>query len=245
MIRPFALALILILVAGGARATPYAAVQSEDRLLGANDETFFVLRHIHIQPGSYYLRTERWEFIAISLEDGRIQDRCLLRETDFEEHLVDDKSKWQSTERSGPECDVFSKLAQAKAHYPELIGLNPPLQPVHLEGRVILITRSDSEPPAPLMNWSDIDGFARNMTLIEGVTLNWLPEGEPFCAYCEAMPAEDGAPECSLSPAVQHVVPNGPVFLNLNCLTGDFESSGARFFIPVSSRLFQGEGHDD
>ena len=230
------LALLALLAAAPAAATPSAALVSSDQLLGANERSFFVLRTTTIWPGSHYQVIRRLEFLEVSAWDGTLRDGCTLRETTSDQDAASDNGVWTHRDSTLAPCDPAARLRAASADYPAPRHGLAPAWPVTFSGDDITISRGDGAAPARLLDWAYVVSRAGAMTTGTG------PEAP--CPFCEATEGLAPAEACTLDPAATEF-PFAPwVFLRLVCWDGSSDLSGAVVHIPVSRKTYT-EGHSE
>jgi hypothetical protein len=227
-----------------ASASPGSAIILSDDLLGANERSFFVLRTTLLNPPTYYSRTVRHELVEISLWDGSIRSRCLLRQTTS---TVDPNTGLPvpgMSEEASPACNPFVVLAEQAAVAVVPLSKEPPAQPVKLAAGTVHINRNGDDNWARLLDAPYVETRARALTRFDPASAPFdvgANDAETFNLYDPWGDQQPLSEACTLRPEVRTLTQAGWVFLHFLCWTGDGDVDGAGFYIPVSAKTFAGE----
>ncbi|MCC2110839.1 MAG: hypothetical protein KDJ16_02255 [Hyphomicrobiales bacterium] len=226
---------------GVAHATPGAAVIMEDRLLGADDRSFFVLRTTFLNPPTYYSATRQLEFLEISVWDGTIRSRCLLRRTQYDNDAAANNDIWTRAEEAETGCDPFKILAERGAAYAEPKAVEDGLNwKLVLRGSAVMVEPEAGGDRRPLLSDDYVEVRSRATTVIDTAAIPW-PTGEES-AFSIVESLAGGAPlddVCKVDPWPHELFESKWLFVGLTCWTGDGDLDGARFLVPLSEKTWR------
>ena len=244
------LTIIFLTLAGHpGNATPEYVVTTHDQLLGANANSFFVMRTVTIMPGSYYNTEYRTLFLELSAWDGHIRHSCTLRralaETD------PDVDNWVLQETTPPPCDMAGHMRNAGAWFvrPTRTSENHALR-LSRQGLDIRWRNEDATEFSPLLGWPYIDTRARAMGVIDdlGDTGMWRDVPDTQCPWCEMFPAGGQIPDtmfenpdfpaCAVGTDIAAVPSSGWVFARFICNSDNTDTHGAVFYVPISLETY-------
>lgn len=248
MLRSIGL-LIAILMTTFAVATPSPSVVISDNLLGATALSYFVIRSTTIQPPSYYEYSKRVEFIEFSIETGRIENRCLVRETAFETDLDAPTTSWIQKELTPPACHPFEILSQKGANYiePERVGPNTYLFRLDEDG--LSFQNTDNDDKNIWSSFYSLDHFrerATNGTVVDASILPWQVAVDSSNAFSIVGMNDDyyGEPLHKTCMLDQNLLSSRRIewsFLRMICWAGDDDVDGANFYIPIPNQALRNE----
>ncbi|WP_306259722.1 hypothetical protein [Pararhizobium sp. IMCC21322] len=78
----------------GANATPDPGIVISDQIIGTTPNTFFVIRTTTLRPPSHYEYKKRVELVELSIPSGKIEQQCLVRETEYHYDFEASQETW-------------------------------------------------------------------------------------------------------------------------------------------------------
>lgn len=248
MLRSIGL-LVTILMTTFAAATPSPSVVVSDRIIGATALRFFVIRSTTVQPPSYYEYSKRVEFIELSIETGRVENRCLVRETAFETDLDAPTTSWIQRELMPPPCHPFEILSQSGANYIEPDSVGPNTYAFRLDEDGLSFQDTDNEDKETWTSLYSLDGIrdrASKGTLVDASILPWQVEVDSSNSFSIVGMNDDyyGVPLYKTCMPERNLLETrriGWSFLRLVCWSGDGDVDGANFYIPISNQALRNE----
>lgn len=236
--------LITLLMTTHATATPDAGLALSDQIVGANARNFFVIRTSTLRPPNYYEYSKRVELIELSIETGRIESRCLVRETSYTTDPNAPDTSWVQNELMPTGCHPFEELSKKGANYiePESVGPNYYTFRLGEDGLSFQETETDDAPVwTLLLPLSDVKTKALNGSKIQVESLPWY-SGEDAPEMISVIAVDDEYEPlhtaCTPHQFPFHALRMKWRFIRLNCWSGDDDAFGANFYVPVSGQLF-------
>ena len=108
---------LILASALSAQAGPNPAIVISDHIVGTTPGSFFVIRTTTFNGPTYYQYSKRIDFVELSIKDGSIMQRCMLRETEYASDAGVEQETWTQTEKPRPSCQVFEVLSKRSAVY--------------------------------------------------------------------------------------------------------------------------------
>ncbi len=235
---------LLLMSAVHLSATPGPGIVMSDEIIGATAKSYFVIRTTRLRPPTYYQFLERIEFVELSIPDGKVRKRCLLRETDNQSDVGADKETWKRTERKASSCRPFDVLSHRNARYIEPQSRDGSAYSFRLGTDGLAVKSISSE---ATINWTGVASLKetkqRTVTVatIPTAMIPWQTHSSPNTDY-DLLWLETGDQPlheaCKIDPVAMTAIDIHWVFLRFFCWSGDDDADGANFFIPVDSRLW-------
>ncbi|MEP0522166.1 MAG: hypothetical protein ABJO09_15110 [Hyphomicrobiales bacterium] len=225
-------------------ATPDAGLVLSDQIVGVTDRSFFVIRTSTLRPPSYYEYSKRVELIELSIKTGHIENRCLVRETNYTTDPNEPNTSWVQEELMPTACHPFDELFKKGANYIEAESAGPSYYTFRLreDGLSYRETESDDQESwMHLLPISEVKTRALNGSKIEVESLPWY-SGENAPKMISAIIIDDEYEPlhtiCTPHQFAFNALRNNWQFIRLNCWSGDDDAFGANFYVPVPGNLF-------
>lgn len=234
---------LTFLVATTAQATPDAGLVLSDQIVGATARSFFVIRTSTLRPPSYYEYSKRVELVELSIETGGIESKCLVRETAYTTDPNAPSTSWVQNELMLPACHPFELLSQKGANYIEPKSVGTSYYKIKLGEDGLSFQKTETDDTGtwmPLLPLADVKTRALNGSKIKTASLPWYV-GEDAPETINAVTIDD-AYEPLYEACTPHQFPFNALriewqFIRLNCWSGDDDTWGASFYVPVPARL--------
>lgn len=225
----------------GANATPDPGIVISDQIIGTSPETFFVIRTITLRPPSYYEYKKRVELVELSIPSGKIEQQCLVRETEYQYDFEASQETWTQAELVKSGCQVFDVLTKRSANYIEPQRMGPHYHEYRLAAEGVFGRRTDIEDPQPwqlLLTLTDIRNRAGETTMLSRSILSWQTDddlGDSFSLFSPDVEYETLPNICDLNAAPVSALRQEWLFQKFICWSGDDDSHGAIFYLPIKS----------
>lgn len=225
----------------GSHATPGSGIVTSDQIIGTTSKTFFVIRTTTLRPPSYYEYKKRIELVELSIASGAIEQQCLVRETAYEYDFDASQETWEETELVESGCQVFDVLTMRGANYIEPQAMGPHYHEFRLTAEGLLVRKTDHDDPRPwqmMVALADIKTRAAEMTKITRSILSWQTDdelGDTFSLFSPDDEYETLPDICELNAAPVGALRQEWVFQKFVCWSGDDDSYGAIFYLPVKA----------
>lgn len=236
------LALLLAMLSVG-HATPGSGIVISDQILGTTSQTFFVIRTTTLRPPSYYEYKKRIELVELSIASGTIEQQCLVRETAYEYDFDASQETWEEAELVESGCQVFDVLTTRGASYIEPQAMGPHYHEFRLTAEGLSVRKTDLDDPRPwqlMLTPADIKTRAAEMTKISRSILSWQTDDELGGTFSLFNPDDEyeALPDiCELNAAPVSALRQEWVFQKFVCWSGDDDTHGAIFYLPIKSPL--------
>lgn len=234
----------LVMMAAPAGATPSPGLALSDSIVGATAKSFFVIRTTTLRPPSYYEYSKRVELVELSVETGTVENRCLVRETAFETDPNAPSTSWVQTELMLPACNPFEILSQRGANYiePESVGPHTYKFRLSEDGLSFQETETDTgDVWTPVYVLDELRELAANATVVDAFNLPWQTGVDAPGTFSIIGTDDDYEPfyeTCTPDPLPLKPLRLDWQFLRMVCWSGDDDSDGANFYIPIPEHVF-------
>lgn len=235
----FTVTTLLFALMPGAQATPDPGIVISDQIIGTTPETFFVIRTTTLRPPSYYEYKKRIELVELSIPSGKIEQQCLVRETEYQYDFEASHETWTQAELVESGCQVFDILKERGANYIEPEGKQPRYYEFRLTTDGVSLRKADLDDPRPwqlMLTLADIKARATEMTKFSRSILSWRTQDDLKDIFSLVDPAGDfvALPElCGLNAPPVSALRQEWMFQKFICWSGDDDSYGAIFYLPI------------
>lgn len=223
-----------------AQATPDPGIIVSDHIIGTTPASFFVLRTTTLHPPNHYQYHKRIEFVEMSVPDGNILQKCLLRGTEYSSDANVENETWKQSEMKRSPCKPFDILSKRNASYMDPRGVGLGAYSFQLGSHGVDVRQNSTEETAVRINvlrTKDLKARAARMTSIVVSSVPWKVYGSPNSEFSLVGVNDD--PEfphktCELAPSAATARNTTWIFLHFLCWSGDGDVNGANFYMPVN-----------
>lgn len=227
-----------------AGATPSSGLALSDWIVGTTPKSYFVIRTTTLRPPSYYEYSKRVELLEFSFETRSVESRCLIRETAFETDPNAPSSSWVQTELMLPACEPFEILSQKGANYIEPESVGPHTYKFQLSQSGLSFQETETEDPglwAPIYGLDDLRDLAARSTSVDALNLPWQTGTDAPTSFSIIGTDEDYEPiydTCTPGQSPLSALRLKWQFLHIVCWSGNDDSYGANFYVPIPDVVF-------
>lgn len=229
----------LMILPGMVWATPEAGIHVEDRLIGNNANSYFVERQISFYPPTYFAHIKDTEFLELSIWDGHVRDRCVMRRVTY---LIDANTDERSTKYEAfPDCDPVRRLNAANA-VPPVAATSYRAHPnLQIDGDSIVFAPAHGGPSKLVAAQDYIGSRAVALSQLSPIgfpeEMQWRGPGG-IDLYAASGAAKDFDEACRVAPVAQRGEEDWR-FVTVICVPDYADGFGVNFILPISAASWE------
>lgn len=237
---------VVFAMLSGSNATPSSGIVISDQIVGTTSSSFFVIRTTTLRPPTYYSYRKRVELVELSIASGKIEQRCLARETAYAYDHEATQETWNETELASFGCQIFKELSRRGANYIEPESVGPEFHELRLDDHGLAARRAeDGEPRAwqLILTLAQIEARAAETTKLSTEILPWQTDnvGGETISIIKPDAGFETVPEiCELHSVPARALRSDQLFVKFVCWSGDDDIDGAIFYLPIVPPPFDG-----